>query len=115
MGLPPPKQLANLLTAATILGTISNLLEASGTTPMNLPVSGFARSLHKTPPTEETRKSIVLMLAAQADALEMTMDGPIGVNSGVAGHNISQYHFRSINIETVFAKILEWLVFVLRF
>ena len=91
LALPAHKQLGDFLTPATVLGTISNLLEASGTTPMSLPVSGFARSLHKTPPTEEARQSVVLMLAAQADALEATMDGPVGVNSGVVGHNVAQY------------------------
>ena len=30
-------------------------------------------------------------LAAQADALAATMDGPVGVNSALRGHNTSQY------------------------
>jgi hypothetical protein len=30
-------------------------------------------------------------LAAQADALSATMDGPVGVNSDLRGHNTSQY------------------------
>ena len=30
-------------------------------------------------------------MAAQADALAATMDGPVGVNSQLRGHNTSQY------------------------
>ena len=49
------QQMGDFVTAAEILETIGNLLEASGTTPMSLPVSGFARAILSSPPTEELR------------------------------------------------------------
>ena len=59
----PSQQLGDFVAAADILGTIANLLEASGTTPMSLPVSGFARGIFSGPPTEERRAALEKMLA----------------------------------------------------
>jgi hypothetical protein len=88
----PSQQLGDFVAAAGLLETIGNLLEASGTTPMSLPVSGFARRVFSGPPTEERRVALVKTLEAQADALHATMDGALGTNAHVAGHNTSQYN-----------------------
>lgn len=78
---------------AMILDQVAALLESSGTTPMNLPVSGFARRLAAVGATLSSagRRQMVRLLEAQLDALATSMDGPVGVNSNLLGHNISQY------------------------
>jgi hypothetical protein len=88
---PHARQLDDFLTAATALETIANLLEASSTTPTSLPVSGFARQILVEAATDERRAILSEALTAQADALQATMDGPVGTNSRVAGHHTSQY------------------------
>jgi len=78
---------------AGILDVVSSLVEASGTAPMSLPVSAFARKFAAAGATltAGTMTQMVKLLEAQLDALATTMDGPVGVNREVAGHNQSQY------------------------
>ena len=40
----------------------------------------------------KARRELVKMLTAQIDALQVSMDGPVGTNSRVRGHNVSQYN-----------------------
>lgn len=91
--LAQPTQKRSISRAADILDTAANLLESSGTVPMTLPVSAYARALAAQGSTlsSEAMDQAAKMLAAQLDALEACMDGPIGVNSRLSGHNVSQY------------------------
>jgi hypothetical protein len=84
----------SIVEANAVLDQVTSLLEAAGTAPMNLPPSGFARRAGAmlADRTPESHRIVAEALAAQVDALNAVMDGPVGVNTGLAGHTAQQYN-----------------------